>query len=259
MPLTDEAFICTPLAAVEVSLTNEDPPFAVTVSEGVFTDRGIEQPVPTDPLVDDNVTADAVRLPLPVISLPADSEINPMVPVPATTFPATLIAALAAVNPKLLPLPADESYNDTVPLLVSVMLTLPVDVAVTDEAVVVVTVVPPDPEWVTIVGLLNEAAVTVPEPPGVADSVIDVPALSADPRLMSPPVEDSETFGAEIFESPVEVMVAEETMFTCPFALCPVTASPRDTVPFCAVNVTLLAATWLPARVWMPALLAVTE
>jgi hypothetical protein len=95
---TDDVCTETPLAAAELSVTYDDPLFAVTVSDGVSTANVLLQLVPIDADVDVSETLLAVRVPAPVMLSLADRMIELTVPDEFVISLATEIAAFGALT-----------------------------------------------------------------------------------------------------------------------------------------------------------------
>lgn len=124
---------------------------------------------------------------------------NEMPAVPAVMLVVAEFSAPAAVTPEAAPEAfnvneePDEAFSVTLALLVSTMLTAPVELAVRVEAEVEPApfiVMPPVPEETVSDGVVRvEVLETEPAPPGVAVSDIDVGAVSAAVSVTLPAVE----------------------------------------------------------------------
>ncbi len=204
-----------PAPACKLPFTSRVP--ALTVRVNVL-------PVPAeDPL---RVTAAAVslaRLTLPVeltVRLPALivlAPVNDMPALPAVKFnvaalsgpaPVIPLAASVAFRVKLVP---ELPFRVMLPALVSVIDEIPVELAVIVEALVEVTEVPPVPEDIISVGVVRVPVEMEPVAPGEAVRVMEPVAVNP-ARLILPPVESSEIFGAFMFA--VEEIVFNEVTFT---------------------------------------------
>jgi hypothetical protein len=239
------------LPPVEVKLTVGDvrlvsPASVIEAREFTFTTPAALLPVIvpprlTAPPVEVKFTVSAVIVPLFVSVLSAERVRVPIFPLPATMFPATVNEPAGIDTENVDPLPAEELLIVIVPAVLPVKDTEPVEFADRVVAEVEATVVPPVPDVTVRFGVVNVPVVTLPAPVGLADNVKVLLAESGLVKVMLPPVELRLTLAAEMLLSPESVMPALETMLTRPVAPVPVTVSPSDTEPFCAVSVTVLA------------------
>jgi hypothetical protein len=154
-----------------------------------------------------SVRLDVLRVFVPVNEIPlvpADRLVVPAVRTPAPVMPLELPVALRV---KLVP---ELPLSVTAPLKVSVILETPVELAVSVEALVELTLVPPVPDDRVSVGVVSVLVVIDPAPPGVAVRVIEPLADMAEPRLIFPPVELREMFGAFMF-AVLEIVLSDVT------------------------------------------------
>lgn len=216
--------------AKELTSTTPDAPLPLMVP-----------PRLTAPAVDVRFTVSAVMVPLLVRVFFAERVKVPMFPLPARMFPATVKAPPGTDTENVDPLPAEELLIVIVAAVLPVTATEPVEFAARVVAEVEETVIPPVPDVIVRFGVVSVPVVTVPVPLGLAAKVRLLLAESGLVKLMLPPVELRLTFGADILARPESVILALETKFTLPAAPVPVTVSPSDTEPFCAVSVTVFA------------------
>lgn len=170
------AVILVPMAALlivfaAVTFTRLAPPVPFTALLNVT-------PAP----VEVRFTVFAVIVPPEFVKLPDElRETVPMVPAPAARLPARSRVPLPTVNAKVEPLPAAEACNVTAAAVSLAKLTLPVECAVSVDALIVLApakVIPAVPAVKLAVGAFNEPPAVIPLAAPLTTKVNEEPELA---------------------------------------------------------------------------------
>lgn len=126
-------------------------------------------------------TVFAVTVPPVFVWLPEDvSDTVPMTPVPAARLPAILSAPAPTVSANVELLPADDAFRFTAAAVSFTKLTFPVELAVSEVALIVFApakVMPPVPAVKLVVAELSEPPAVIPLPVWLAFNVNAAPEL----------------------------------------------------------------------------------
>ena len=138
---------------------------------------------PSAPAVDVRLTVCALIVPAAaLVRLPEDdNETVPMVPAPAARFPATFRVPAPTVSAKVEPFPADDAFKLTAAAVSLAKLTLPVELAVRVEALIVFAppnMIPAVPPVKLAVAALSEPAAVIPLAASLAFNIKEEPELA---------------------------------------------------------------------------------